>query len=170
MRRFSFRTVFSPLILASVLCSVGVSPGSARAQVATYELVPLPAPHWNPFPEWIRPLNTPRIGSTFELAAPGLLYGCHCYPSYFLLTGFSNPRFDMRQLGPQFSGLLMTSSAFVLGREATRGPQAVIDMPIPSDPRLVGFEFFQQVAYFFESPTYGSSVLLGTAGHGVVGL
>ncbi len=143
--------------------------GAASAQQASYTHIPQPPPHYNPFPPLFTALNTPVVGTTFQVSAPGLGYGCACYPSYFLMTGFTNPDFDMTVLGPNFRGVLMTSAEVFVDRSAAYGPQWIVDFPIPASSTLIGFEFFQQIAYLYDSPTFGPSVLVGRGGHGVIG-
>ncbi len=128
-------------------------------------------------------LNTPRIGTTFQVATESTAnYPFGNNRQVYLLTGFSNSSlgglplpFDLASLNSSdpICGLLSTSAevSTPVPLQASFMTPSIVSINIPNSTNLLGLAFYQQVASI-ETSTFGPpffSLALSQLGTGVVG-
>ncbi len=173
------------LLVALVLSS------TVSAQQASYTYIDQPPQYQVPGAPLLEALNTPKIGTTFQIqvTSTGGYYPVPCFGfpgGYaitfhytYLLLGASNPAveipfFVLGGSGWFWGGFLFSSGEIVL--PTPYGPPVVpMSIPIPNDLSLIGIPFFQQVVQDSQSESCfirGSrrTISLSRGGHGVIGL
>ena len=142
--------------------------GTLGAQTASYTYVDQKAPYANPATEWLTALNTPRLGTTFQVEVPvSYLICCPFEKTYYLATGATNPDLRYDPLG----GWLFTSAdvSVVQVYSGLPGSRTTITFAIPNSPSLLGVPFFQQVLEHARN-NFWSTLYLSRGGHGVIGV
>ena len=155
---------------ALTLVAVATLGSAVSAQQASYSYL-WPYGYIPPISYWpgVNALNTPKIGTTFELETGVSSGGATKY----LLTGRSNPNLNLAVLFPGIgAGVLYTSGEVAMPLPVGfYGQTHLIRIPIPLDMGLVGVSFYQQTVVV--AATSGVVTLVDAfsrGGHGVMGL
>ena len=74
-----------PLCMRPFLSGVLFLAAGVGAPQASYTYTPQPPPYVDPSPSWLTALNTPRLGTTFQLKVPAT-YGSVYAPNHVLVV------------------------------------------------------------------------------------
>lgn len=125
--------------------------GGLQGQTASFIYIDQKSPYSNPSPAWLVALNTPRLGTRFQLAALqgrttlGCNLFCQCPYSMALILGASNPALNSSVFSGrfQFRGFLYSNPIAILPLQS-KGGYTIVSLQIPSSPAFRGTTFYLQ--------------------------